>query len=219
MIRLWEIMGILWWFHNVFFSFGQIMIGRRSWEYYETIWNYDIYYNQNIWEDSGEITGDHLLMLYYIPLMMSIFNHLHSLGTSWEYQLQCMEMSKRTRNRQLFGSLKMGWCTDAPPKADPHLHQQLIRLCLEGGPALGYVPVMYGESTGPLVFRANDVTALNVAWQFFLNGLNYSCSARGAIGLEDQDLGRSKDRTWTVEEKNDMDHNMTTWVCLKIVYP
>eukprot|EP00435_Cladocopium_sp_Y103_P024173 s2296_g5.t3 len=47
-------------------------------------------------------------------------------------------------------------------------------LCLEGGPALGYVPVMYGGSPGPLVFRANDVTALNVAWQFFLNGLSYS---------------------------------------------
>lgn len=82
------------------------MIGRRSWEYYETMTSTII--NQNIWEDSGDITGDHPLMLYYIPLMMSIFNHLHSLGTSWEYQLQCMEMSKRTRNRQLFGSLKMG---------------------------------------------------------------------------------------------------------------
>lgn len=53
--------------------------------------------------------------------------------------------------------------------------QRSGELCLEGGPALGYVPVMYGKkSTGPLVFRANDVTALNVAWQFFLNGLNYS---------------------------------------------
>eukprot|EP00438_Fugacium_kawagutii_P014488 Skav223535 [mRNA] locus=scaffold1160:447596:450970:+ [translate_table: standard] len=47
-------------------------------------------------------------------------------------------------------------------------------LCLEGGPTLGYVPVMYADSTEPLVFRANDVTALNVAWQFFLNGLDYS---------------------------------------------
>ena len=46
-------------------------------------------------------------------------------------------------------------------------------LCLQGGPTLGYVPVLYPESTEPLTLRANDVTALNVAWQFFLNGLNY----------------------------------------------
>eukprot|EP00434_Breviolum_minutum_P025879 symbB.v1.2.022881.t1/scaffold2049.1/size91137/8 len=48
-------------------------------------------------------------------------------------------------------------------------------LCVEGGPVLGYVPVMYPHHDGPpLAFRANDVTALNVAWQFFVNGLDYS---------------------------------------------
>ena len=42
-----------------------------------------------------------------------------------------------------------------------------------GGPPLGYVPVLY-EDAAKLYFRANDITALNVAWQFFLNGLEYS---------------------------------------------
>ena len=44
---------------------------------------------------------------------------------------------------------------------------------MQGGPTLGYVPVLYSESSEPLTLRANNVAALNVAWQFFLNGLNY----------------------------------------------
>ncbi|CAJ1423415.1 unnamed protein product [Effrenium voratum] len=45
------------------------------------------------------------------------------------------------------------------------------RLLLKGGPVLGYVPVLYESST--LTLRANDATALHVAWQYFLNGLSY----------------------------------------------
>lgn len=56
---------------------------------------------------------------------------------------------------------------------------------MEGGPVLGYVPVMYPHHDGPpLPFRANDVTALNVAWQFFVNGLDYSFS----VWMEDHAL-------------------------------
>ena len=42
-----------------------------------------------------------------------------------------------------------------------------------GAPVLGYVPLLYAGAS-QLFFRANDITALNVAWQFFLNGLDYS---------------------------------------------
>ena len=170
------------------FSFGQIMIGRRSWEYYETM-------TSTIF---GKILGISQEICFIILADVNI-QSFPFIGNVMGIPIAMHGDIKKDWESTVV-SLKMGWCTDAPPKADPHLHQQPIRLCLEGGPALGYVPVMYGKkSTGPLVFRANDVTALNVAWQFFLNGLNYSCSARGAIGLEDQDLGRSKDRTWTVK--------------------
>ena len=43
----------------------------------------------------------------------------------------------------------------------------------KGGPPLGYVPLLY-DGSSRLYFRANDITALNVAWQFFVNGLDYS---------------------------------------------
>ena len=43
---------------------------------------------------------------------------------------------------------------------------------------LGYVPVLYANHPFDLAFRANDVAALNVAWQFFVNGLDYSLLAR-----------------------------------------
>ena len=46
-----------------------------------------------------------------------------------------------------------------------------------GGPPLGYLPLLYAGRS-KLVFRANDITALNVAWQFFLNGLDYSFLAK-----------------------------------------
>ena len=115
-------MGIFFWFHNDFFLWTDY--DRKK--IMGILRNYDIYY---IWEDSGDITGDHPLMLYYIPLMMSIFNHLHSLGTSWEYQLQCMEISKRTGNQQLLDSLK--W-DDAP------MHHQTPTLIFTSNPS-GYV--------------------------------------------------------------------------------
>ncbi|CAE8722266.1 unnamed protein product, partial [Polarella glacialis] len=43
-------------------------------------------------------------------------------------------------------------------------------LQLVGAPQLGYLPVFY---SGQLVLRANDVSALLVAWQFFVNGVQY----------------------------------------------
>ena len=63
---------------------------------------------------------------------------------------------------------------------------------MEGGPVLGYVPVMYPHHDGPpLAFRANDVTALNVAWQFFVNGLDYSFS----VWMEDPE-GNYHEMCW-----------------------
>ncbi|CAK9079967.1 unnamed protein product [Durusdinium trenchii] len=52
------------------------------------------------------------------------------------------------------------------------------RLGVDGGPRLGYVPVLYANHPFDLAFRANDVAALNVAWQFFVNGLDYSFLSR-----------------------------------------
>lgn len=48
------------------------------------------------------------------------------------------------------------------------------KLNLQGGPNLGYLPALYGMSSSEqIVLRANDIQALNVAWQFFLNGVKY----------------------------------------------
>jgi len=54
-------------------------------------------------------------------------------------------------------------------------------MALRGGPShIGYLQLLYGSNTSDaalnaddLVFRATDLAAMNVAWQFFVNGVQY----------------------------------------------
>lgn len=61
----------------------------------------------------------------------------------------------------------------------------VCKMALEGSPEVGYFGTFYGPSAsagaaaggadddGEVVLRANDAAALHVAWQFFLNGVQY----------------------------------------------
>lgn len=48
------------------------------------------------------------------------------------------------------------------------------RLALRGGPAhVGYLQAFYDKADRQLVLRANDISAMHVAWQYYLNGVQY----------------------------------------------